>query len=164
MPGSAPGWALDGAGRLPGIAAAYAITDDFATAVINARLDSEKLSERLRLKGRDAEAALALAGIRHIEHTVQRHRLLAPTPGDLALCHDKVQRLYGAAYGWTAPALPPAERTSSRTMRQYIKGWITQWDLQRLEGREVALVSGSIASNYAEDASLGEPPALDEDS
>jgi hypothetical protein len=154
---------LDGAHRFPGIVTAYAITDDFATAVINARLDSEKLPERLTLKGRAAEAALAALGIGHIERTVLQHRLLSPTLSDLASCHDKVQRLYSAAYDWSALPLPPAERTSSRTMRQYIKGWITQWDLQRLGGGNVVLVDGSIASNYTEDATLAEPRALDDE-
>jgi len=152
---------LEGARRLPGIVTAYAVTDDFATAVINARLDSEKLPERLALKGRDAEAALALAGIRHIERTVLQHRLLPPTLDDLAGCHDKVRRLYSTAYAWPAPPLPPAERTSSRTMRQYIKGWITQWDLRRLDGSDVRLISGSIASDYTENTTVAEPSALD---
>ena len=154
---------LDGERRFPGIVTAYAITDDFATAVINARLDSEKLPERLTLKGRAAEAALALSGIHHIECTMLRHRLLPPTLGDLAACHDKVLRLYSTAYNWPAPPLPPAERTSSRTMRQYIKGWITQWDLLRLDGGDVVLVSGGIASDYTEDATLAEPRALDDE-
>jgi hypothetical protein len=68
--------------------------------------------------------------------------------------------MYGAAYDWPVPPLPPPERTSSRTMRQYIKGWITQWDLRRLEHSEVRLVSESMASNYAEDPNLAEPPEL----
>jgi len=152
---------LEGARRFSGIVTAYAITDDFAIAVINARLDSEKLPERLALKGRDAEAALALAGIRHIERTVLQHRLLLPTLDDLTACHDKVLRLYSAAYAWPAPPLPPGERTSSRTMRQYIKGWITQWDLRRLDGSEVLLISGSIASDYTENTAVAEPSALD---
>jgi len=152
---------LEGAPRRPGVVVAYAITDDFATAVINARLDSEKLPERLTLKGRDAEAALALAGIRQIEGTVLRHRLLPPTLEDLAGCYDKVRHLYSTAYAWPAPPLPPGERTSSRTMRQYIKGWITQWDLRRLDGSDVALVSGSIATDYTEAATLAEPLAPD---
>jgi hypothetical protein len=59
--------------------------------------------------------------------------------------------------------LPPPERTSSRTMRQYIKGWITQWDLLRLGGGDVVLISDSIASNYIEDATLAEPSALDDE-
>jgi len=72
-----------------------------------------------------------------------------------------VLRLYSAAYTWPAPPLPPAERTSSRTMRQYIKGWITQWDLRRLDGADVLLISGSIASDYTENAAMAEPSALD---
>jgi hypothetical protein len=154
---------LDGACRFPGIVVAYAITDDFVTAVINARLDSEKLPERLALKGRNAEAALAVAGIHHIERTVRQHRLLSPTPDELTSCHDKVQRLYSVAYNWPTPPLPAVERTSSRTMRQYIKGWITQWDLLRLDGSDVVLISDSIASNYTEDGTLAEPRILDDD-
>jgi hypothetical protein len=154
---------LDQARRVPGMVVTYAITDDFVTAVINARLDSEKMPERLVLKGRPADAELALAGIRHIERTVATRRLLPPTPDDLVACHDRLQRLYSAAYNWPAPPLPPAERTSSRTMRQYLKGWITQWDLRRLEGGEVVLVSSDIASNYSEDATLAEPGALDDE-
>ena len=109
MPALAVWLGLDGSDRFPGIVTAYAITDDFATAVINARLDSEKLPERLTLKGASAEAALARSAIRHIERTVLQHRLLPPTLDDLAICHDKVRRLYSAAYDWPAPPLPPAE-------------------------------------------------------
>jgi len=154
---------LDGKRRFPGIVSAYAITDDFVAAVINARLDSEKSPERLTLKGRAPEALLALSGIRHIEQTVLKHRLLPPTLADLAVCHDKVLRLYSAAYAWPAPPLPPGERTSSRTMRQYIKGWITQWDLLRLAGGSATLVDDSFATNYTEDATLAEPTALDDE-
>ncbi len=154
---------LDGKRRFPGIVTAYAITDDFATAVINPRMDSEKLPERLTLKGRATEAVLARSAIRHIERTVLQNRLLPPTLNDLTICHDKVQRLYSTAYDWPAPPLPPVERASSRTMRQYIKGWITLWDLRRLGGGDVQLVADSIASNYAEDATLAEPGAVDDE-
>ena len=148
---------------MPGIVTAYAITDDFVTAVINARLDSEKLPERLMLKGRTTDAALARSAIRHIERTVLQNRLLPPTLNDLTICHDKVLRLYSAAYDWPAPPAPPAGRTSSGTLRQYIKGWITQWDLRRLGGGDVPLITDGIASNYIEDATLAEPHALDDD-
>ena len=154
---------LDGKRRFPGVVTAYAITDDFAAAVIQPRLDSEKVPERLTLKGRMAEAALAPLAIRHIERTVLQNRLLPPTLTDLAVCHDKVQRLYSAAYDWPAPPSPPVERASTRTMRQYIKGWITLWDLRRLGGGETQMVANGIASNYAEDGTLAEPGAADED-
>jgi hypothetical protein len=154
---------LDGKRRFPGIVTAYAITDDFAAAVIHPRLESDKAPERLTLKGRVAEAALAQSAIRHIERTVLQNRLLPPTLNDLAVCHDKVQRLYSAAYDWPAPQLPPVERASTRTMRQYIKGWITLWDLRRLGSGDARLVTDNIASNYAEDATLAEPRAPDDE-
>jgi len=151
---------LAGARGVPGIASAYAVTDDFAVAVIEARADRDRLPERLRLKGRMHDAELALAGMAHIERTVRDHRLLPPNVTDLTACHDKVRGLYAEAYGWPAPVLPPAERISSRTMRQYIKGWITQWDLLRLEGRDVSLVSATMASNYTEDDASWDPEPL----
>jgi hypothetical protein len=154
---------LHGEHRFPGIVTAYAITDDFATAVINPRQDSEKLPERLTLKGRPTDATLARLAIRHIERAVLQNRLVSPTPNDLTVCHDKVLELYSTAYGWSAPPLLPAERTSSRTLRQYIKGWITQWDLRRLGAGDVRLVAENIASNYAEDAALAEPQTPDND-
>ena len=92
-----------------------------------------------------------------------QNRLLPPTLNDLTVCHDKVQRLYSAAYNWPAPPLPPVERASTRTMRQYIKGWITLWDLRRLGGGDAQLVTDSIASNYAEDGTLAEPGVADEE-
>ncbi len=154
---------LPGARRFPGIVTVYAITDDFVAEVINPKLDSERLPERLRLKGREQEAALALAAIGAIERTVREHRLAAPEAGELAACHDKLRGLYTEAYDWPAPALPPAERTGSRRMRHYIKGWITQWDLARLVGRSGPIVSRVLATNYAEDASLEAAPAPEDE-
>ena len=154
---------LPGARRFPGIVTVYAITDDFVAEVINPKLDSERLPERLRLKGREQEAALALAAIGAIERTVREHRLAAPEAAELAACHDKLRGLYTEAYDWPAPALPPAERTGSRRMRHYIKGWITQWDLARLVGRSGPIVSRVLATNYAEDASLEAAPAPEDE-
>ncbi len=154
---------LDGKRRFPGIVTAYAITDDFAAAVIHPRLESEKAPERLTLKGRVAEAALAKSAIGHIERTVLQNRLLPPTLNDLTVCHDKVQRLYTSAYDWPAPPLPPVERSATRTLRQYIKGWITLWDLRRLGGGDARLVADNIATNYAQDATLAEPGAADDE-
>ncbi len=153
---------LNGTARFPGVVTASAITDDFVAAVISARQDSDKLPERLVLKGRAAEAEMASAAIRHIERTVLQHRLLPPGLNELSACHDKLLRLYRLAYDWPAPPLPPPDRTSSRTMRQYIKGWITQWDMLRLDRGNVLILDTEIAIDYTEDAMLEEPPVPDE--
>jgi len=154
---------LSGARRIPGLVAVFAVTDDFVTEVINGKLDRERLPERLRLKGREHEAGLALAGMAAIERGEREHRLTPPTEHDLRACHDKLQHLYADAYDWPAPALPPPMRTGSRTMRHYIKGWVTQWDLARLLGRGGALVTERLATNYTEESSLDVAPPAEDD-
>ena len=150
-------WAgLDASVRVPGLVTAYAITDDFATAVIEARGDAEKLPERLRVKGRAAQAELAEAAIRHI--TTAPRRLRTPTAADIAGCHDRVRALYGAAYDWPAPPAPVAARTAAGTLRQHIKGWITYWDLLRLEGAVAPILAETLGINYGETGDLDAVP------
>ena len=40
-------------------------------------------------------------------------------------------------------------------MRQYIKAWITQWDMLRLGEAGGAIVEETVRSNYDEDEGLG---------
>lgn len=144
---------LASASRIPGLCVAAAITDDFASQVINGRQDDEKLPERLRLKGVPEQADLALAAMRAIETAP----VLAP-PGEEGLRRhaERLRVSYGMAYDWEAPSLPVGERRTNRTMRHHIRGWITQWDLLRLQGRAAALEHGTVATNYAETADLDE--------
>ena len=155
---------LPGAAGFPGIVTVYAITDDFVSAVIDARQDEEKLPERLELKGRSQQAHLVRAAIGHIGTAVRRHRLRPPGIEDLVRLCERLRQIYSDAYDWPTPALPQMERTASRTMRQYIKSWIAQWDMLRLTGQAVTIVEQALAVDYDEDASLAEPPAApDED-
>ena len=75
-PGGARAW--------PGIVAAYAITDDFVTAVIDERDDRNRLPDRLKLKERHHEARLATVAMAHIAQTVRTHRLRVPGIDELA--------------------------------------------------------------------------------
>ncbi|MGC8477142.1 MAG: BREX system ATP-binding domain-containing protein [Acetobacteraceae bacterium] len=153
------GWlGLSGTIRPPGLVSLFAVTDDFTASVVAARSDAAFLPERLRLKGREAEARLVAAGIEAIARAEREHRLALPTEAELARCHDRLRTLYTQAYDWPAPALPPPVRTGSRTMRHYIKGWVTQWDLARLLGRSGPLVTETLAINYTEDTSLESAP------
>ena len=54
------------------------------------------------------------------------------------------------------------ERTATRTMRQYIKGWITEWDMRRLTGDVTRIVDEEITANYAEDERISTPSEDDE--
>jgi len=147
---------IDPAHRYPGVATVYAITDDFVAAVIDQRQDDEKLVERLRLKGKPVEADMALTAIRHIETTVRQHRLRPPGLDELQRSCLRLREIYEAAHDWLTPALPQSERTASRTMRQYIKSWITQWDLQRLTGSGISIVEETMTTNYEENEGLGQ--------
>lgn len=147
--------------RFPGIAAVYAITDDFVAAVIEARQDERKLIDRLRLKGRDQDALAATAAIHHITQTVRQHRLRTPGVEELQRACARLRDIYAAAYDWPPADLPVVERTATRTMRQYIKSWITQWDVQRMTGSGVSIVEEALQASYAEDAGLAVPPADD---
>ena len=145
---------LEGARGFPGIVVTYAITDDFVTAVIDERRDEEVLPERLRQKEWHHEARLAVAAMRHIAQTVRGHRLRAPGHEELIRASLRVREIYRAAYDWEPPPPEPPSRTASRTMRQYIKAWITDWDMRRLTGDVTTMVTEEIAANYAEDESL----------
>lgn len=148
---------LEGARARPGIVAAYAITDDFVTAVIEEREDEVRLTDRLRLKARHHEAGLATTAMRHIAETVRARRLRAPGIDELARASLRLSEIYREAYGWEPPATDLPERTATRTMRQYIKGWITEWDMRRLTGDVTRTVVEEIAANYSEDESLSKP-------
>lgn len=145
---------LGAAPRVPGLHVVAAITDDFAAAVINARQDDERLPERLRLKGMEPQAELALAAIRAIEAAPLLH---PPAEADLLRHAETLRRGYSDAYGWEAPPLPVGERRANRTIRHHIRGWITQWDVLRLHGHATGLELGTVAANYAESADLAEP-------
>ena len=98
---------------------------------------------------------MVVAAIRHIEDVVQRHRLPLPGLEELARDCRRLREIYTLAYDWPAPELAPGERTATRTMRQYIKAWITQWDMLRLGDGGGAIVEETVRSNYEEDAGLG---------
>jgi hypothetical protein len=154
---------LDRSLRFPGIVAVYGITDDFISAVVEQRADLAKLPERLRLKGRDHEAETAIEAIEHIETTVRMHRLRPPGAEELDRSRERLRGIYEAAYDWAAPSLPRSPRTATRTMRQYIKSWITLWDMDRLTGTASDIHEEQVVSNYDENEGLGAPAADDGD-
>jgi len=111
-----------------------AMTDDFETAVLLGKNDREGLPTRLRdkLTPEYAEmAALAEAGMGHIERD-----LLSLTPPDeteLDRAYAILRELHGAAYDWEPPDVAGLERLGATRMRQYVRAWINEWDLVRLD-------------------------------
>ena len=47
-------------------------------------------------------------------------------------------------------------------MRQYVKSWITTWDIERLYGETPHIEADTIATNYDESSDMEQAPASGE--
>jgi P-loop Domain of unknown function (DUF2791) len=116
------------------LVAVAAITDDFEAAVLTGKNDREVVPGRLRDKQTEeyAEvAALAEEGMRHIERDLLP--LAPPDEAELDRAYRTLRRLHGSAFGWTPPDVAGLEQLGATRMRQYVRAWINEWDLVRLD-------------------------------
>jgi hypothetical protein len=141
---------LDAAAAVPGIATVVAVTDDFSDAVIVNRLDDQKIPPKLLDKGDREAARLAELGMRALQRRDPLRKLTPPDREALQECLAKVRRMYHRAYGWEPPPIDIGTMLASKTMRQYIKSWITEWDLLRLYGEHGPIVVGTLKPDYSE--------------
>lgn len=133
-----------------------AMTDDFDAAVLSAKNDRELVPSKLRAKQTpqwDDVAAGAEIGMRLIERDMA---LLRP-PDDAELDHAyrRLRTLHSEAFAWNAPDVPGLERLGATRMRQYVRAWINEWDLVRLDPsfRPQTDVT-QVGSNYEEQSEL----------
>ena len=116
------------------IGAVLATVDDFEAQVLVGKNDIELIPSRLRMKGTadaDLLAGSAEAGMRVIER--QQIPVQPPDRDALDRTYNTLKALHGTAYGWTPPDVEGLERLPSNRMRQYIRAWINEWDLVRLD-------------------------------
>ena len=142
-----------------------AMTDDFEEAVLAGKGDRENLPARLRAKATpewDETAAMAEAGMRHIEQNMRQ--LTPPDDTELDRAYDALKRLHGQAFDWSPPDVPGLERLGATRMRQYVRAWINEWDLVRLDPQfrpQTEVVQ--IAADYSEDSALEEQETSETD-
>jgi hypothetical protein len=108
--------------------------DDFETQVLVGRNDVELLPKRLRAKGTvegELLAGQAEAGMRIIER--EQVQLQPPGREELDRTYAQLKQIHGEAYGWEPPDVAGLERLPSNRMRQYVRAWINEWDLRRLD-------------------------------
>jgi hypothetical protein len=143
-------------GYKSGLAAVMALTDDFQSAILDEKGDREKVPEKLRETGSETDLVLgrqAEQGMRLIE--CERIPLVGPYDQLVEDIYHKIRAIHGAAYGWDPPQVPTIERLSSTRMREYVKGWITEWDLKRLApNQQVEIELTEIKQDYSEDIEL----------
>lgn len=138
------------------IAAVLAMTDDFEAAVITGRNDRELMPEKLHAKQTPEATALAAAavqGMRIIDREMQP--LTPPDDAELARAYALLKDLHGQVFGWLPPDVSGLERLGATRMRQYVRTWINEWDLLRLDPShrpETEIVD--ISPDYREDPDL----------
>jgi P-loop Domain of unknown function (DUF2791) len=138
----------------------FAMTDDFEAAVLTGKDDRTQIPARLRAKQSpewDETASLAEDGMRHIEHDMLL--LDPPDDHDLDQAYGAIKGLHAGAFGWSPPDVPGLERLGATRMRQYVRAWINEWDLVRLDPAfrpQTEVVD--IASDYSEDSALEDLP------
>jgi hypothetical protein len=143
-------------GYKSGLASVIALTDDFQSAILDEKGDRDNVPEKLRQTGSETDLVLARQaeqGMRLIE--CERIPLVGPDDRLVEEIYHKIRSIHAEAYGWEPPQVPTIERLSSTRMREYVKGWITEWDLKRLDpDRQVDLELTEVRQDYSEDVEL----------
>lgn len=151
---------MRGKHEAPGLplGAVLAMTDDFEAAVITGKKDGETIPARLRgAANTNTEAGELAADAALGMRIIDREMLLLNPPDDAELdrAYRKLKQLHATAFGWNPPDVEGLERLGATRMRQYIRAWINEWDLVRLDPRFAPrTVVADIASDYREDADL----------
>ena len=140
--------------RMPGLTSVMAITGDFEAAVLDDKMDEEKIPGKL--KAHDDADDLILCRQTEIGMSLIRKKLALQKPDSDMINNTfvKLRTAYDKAYGW----LPPAEIVEpdlKAPMRQHVKRGITIWDLRRLYPDYVPyMVTIPIKINYREESGL----------
>jgi hypothetical protein len=142
----------------PGILSVCAITSDFEAAVLNDRNDREAVPGRLRASSREGDQLLAPQAERGMRLIGRAVKLAPPSRAVIDETYEKLRAIHGQAYDWAPPPVSSAERATSTSMREYVRWWITEWDLKRLYPDYAPTIEAApIGPSYAEDADLEAP-------
>ena len=81
--------------------------------------------------------------------------LTQPDAAELGRAYAVLKALHGKAFGWQPLDVVGLERLSATRMRQYVRAWINEWDLVRLDPDYLPQTeTAAVATGYAEDAEL----------
>lgn len=144
------------ASNVAGLTSVFAIIQAFQSIILERKDDIEKVPNRLRAKGTESDLLLvsqAERGMRVIQNEIKLLKM--PDKDVLAQTYEKVKCIHARAYDWDPPSVQSIENMSSARMRQYVKGWITEWDLKRLDSGYIPKIEvGGLEPNYTEDKNL----------
>ena len=124
---------LEGA-NFPGITAICAINNDFENVILEGKEDMERVPGKLRDRASESDLLLASQAERGMR-IIQRERIPLKAADDTVVerTRNKIRSVYASAYDWEPPTVSSINGLVSTRMREYVKGWITEWDLKRLD-------------------------------
>ena len=141
------------------IGAVLTTVDDFEAQVLVGKNDLELIPKRLRLKQtteNELLAGLAETGMRVIER--DQVRLQPPDRDELDRTYAKLKQIHAAAFAWDPPDVEGLERLPSNRMRQYVRAWINEWDLRRLDpSYQPEIASSDVVVDLSDDVPGDEP-------
>ena len=147
------------------LATVIAMTDDFDAAVLTEKNDLEVIGAKLRAKMQpqwDQTAARAETGMRLIERDMML--LEPPDAAELDRTYRQLKTLHSEAFEWDAPDVSGLERLGATRMRQYVRAWINEWDLVRLDPSYQPQTEVSpLAITYDEQPDLDDSTQTDHD-
>jgi hypothetical protein len=146
------------------LGAVLTTVDDYEAQVLVGKNDAELVPKRLRMKGTvedELAAGQAESGMRIIER--EQVALQPPGQDELERTYAKLKQIHAEAYGWDPPDVPGIERLPSNRMRQYVRAWISEWDLTRLDPTYVPdIAMTELTVDFSEDSDLERPAGDDE--
>jgi hypothetical protein len=138
--------------QVPGLVTVFAIMSNFESYILEERNDLEVIPRKLRDRGAEDLARQAERGMRIIQNN--KVRLKVPDANAIRQTCEKVRAIHAEAYGWQPPPIS-VERLGITSMREYVRRWITEWDLKRLDPTYVVEIEKTMLTpNYTEDAVL----------
>lgn len=146
---------LEGA-NFPGITAICAINNDFENVILEGKEDIERVPGKLRDRASESDLLLASQAERGMR-IIQRERIPLKAPDDTVVerTRNKIRSVYASAYDWEPPTESSINGLVSTRMREYVKGWITEWDLKRLDPEgHVDIEITEMKQDYTEDPNL----------
>ena len=146
---------LEGA-NFPGITAICAINNDFENVILEGKEDMERIPGKLRDRASESDLLLASQAERGMR-IIQRERIPLKAADDTVVerTRNKIRSVYASAYDWEPPTVSSINGLVSTRMREYVKGWITEWDLKRLDPEgHVDIEITEMKQDYTEDPNL----------
>ncbi len=144
---------------IPGLASVVALTDDFQSQILEGKGDRTRVLDALGKVGTNAMLEKqAEEGVRFIEWDSTALRELTEVRVEEA--YHKIRQIHQSVYCGEQEsmakiyALQPTVVIGKR-MREWVKSWITEWDVKRLLARQhVEIEVHSVSQEYQEDRTL----------